>query len=929
MQNKLNKEETYQLCRTKINDLNKDASFTLKLRQYSSALLFLCLEIECTLSVKSFNYLLNLGSSLEKRSGVYVHKNRMKVINALKPSQILCQKKKKQIRENCEIEECILILVKKGEDIFERNSMKLSCVDYLVSNCNYTLLNKILKCYFVRESELRLVKVSKRTPLRYKFIEALNEGDTKKVERILYEELPKQRIGKRKSRRIRSRKIYDRNLDLKTRCNFLHLLALFNNESNLKKEWYQHLIKQGVSSVNQRMICGITVYHLLMLNFQSQADFNIALIKWMIQYKGEAKKVSDGYGNNLLHIYCSLPKIDLKVINFLRTATKVDVLATNKKNQTIFEILLQNNHLSPQVFEYLLSKKILKLNQKYRSNLNLLHLACKQGSVNAQLVKLILQQKIIGINDLCSRGNTCLHYYCRNGNVNPEIVKNLLKRGVDVNLKNDKHKAALHLLCQKQQNPQLQNIQLLLQYGADINIKTADNYNILHYLCSKDHLNFETIEMVLKNGLNINSKTNSGQYAIHFLIENIHRGKLMEIFQTFLNYKVDLNVLDASKQNLLQIVCQKNNPSIEIIKILIKNDNGKWCIGNIGDPPFVAHLKTQTVSIKILQLLIENGADKNYISGDYENYLHIYLKHNEDPSIKIVKYLYKLTNADLNDTTCDGVTVLFFACCKESPSLSIIKYLITKGADPMIFQKGAFTAFHQICRIPNIPVPLFKFLLQKMTNLNLLDNVHRSALHYVCDKPYPSLELIRLLLENNANVDQVDSDYVTPLHLISNSVNPMEDYYKIFIKFGVDLNAIDRNGDTVIHWLCSRINCPLGTVKLLIKNNALCDLKNSTLWSPLHWACNQRAPSIRLLNLLIVNGNQINDKDVKSRSPLYLICSKDNPSYEAIKFLLSNGAKVNGQTYIKKASILHKIIRQIMDFSPFSGYNLKAEKKFY
>lgn len=120
------------------------------------------------------------------------------------------------------------------------------------------------------------------------------------------------------------------------------------------------------------------------------------------------------------------------------------------------------------------------------------------------ICKFLIEQLIDNINvKNIGNGFTSLHFACFHSNFN--IVKLLCQRSeLDINLKNNSGKTALHLACRKNLN--LNIVKYLISKGAYVNTIDKDNQTPLSYACQFNA--YLIISELISNPNTIIDKTN-------------------------------------------------------------------------------------------------------------------------------------------------------------------------------------------------------------------------------------------------------------------------------------------------------------------------------------------------------------------------------------------------------------------------------------
>ena len=149
------------------------------------------------------------------------------------------------------------------------------------------------------------------------------------------------------------------------------------------------------------------------------------------------------------------------------------------------------------------------------------------------------------------------------------------------------------------------------------------------------------------------------------------------------------------------------------------------------------HYSSFRGNLKIIKLLIENGADINALTINGLNMLHKAAQGNK-PSIII--YYYKKYNMDLNSTDKDNLNALHLATISGMDS-SVI-YLLSLGIDPNLQDVNGNTALHYAVKYNRTRI--IKKLLQYGAKKNIIDKIHKKTPVMLAEDNYEIMEIFRI-----------------------------------------------------------------------------------------------------------------------------------------------------------------------------------------
>lgn len=244
---------------------------------------------------------------------------------------------------------------------------------------------------------------------------------------------------------------------------------------------------------------------------------------------------------------------------------------------------------------------------------------------------------------------------------------------------------------------------------------------------------------------------------------------------------------NAANFNLFQklIFFSKNNESltnflIENILIFSHEINipGSW-----GYTPFM--VACMYSNIKIVELLIDNGAKINHLD----------------------KYL-------------DNALILSSSYANGNENDEIMEFLIKKGINTNTFNEFGQNAFMNICHFSNIHIA--NILLENNTNINeqsIQDDT--TSLMQMCE--YQNIKMVEFLLKNGADPNLKDCNGDTALFYVLTS-KESNDKYKIInllLKYGAYVNTVDNKNKSLLENLIkyNPKSVSIKSIKILLEKN--------------------------------------------------------------------------------------------------------------
>lgn len=309
----------------------------------------------------------------------------------------------------------------------------------------------------------------------------------------------------------------------------------------------------------------------------------------------------------------------------------------------------------------------------------------------------------------------------------------------------------------------------------------------------------------------------------------------------------------------------KNDP--ELVKHVVEsNRNTINSIDENGRTPL--HIAVQNGNLKIVEILIKNGAYVNAKTPEGDSVLHYAIENFytrwDDVYFDILKHLVT-ENAEINAHAQDGDTALHkaikYSYSREwnQNSLDLVKFLVLKGAD--INSANNFskqTPLHLVAR-SNV-LEMTKYLIANNAEINVRDARGNTPLHEAALNG--NLEIVRYLTLRGANINLKNKSNDTPLHYAG--LNGHVDIIKFLITKNARLNDKNNSGDTPLHMAAKRGSSP--SVYYLLSKGAKVNTRNNYNLTPLHLAAGSGNKDT--VRLLVTNGADVTAKDKEGKIPL-------------------------------------------------------------
>jgi ankyrin repeat protein len=573
-----------------------------------------------------------------------------------------------------------------------------------------------------------------------------------------------------------------------------------------------------------------------------------------------------------------------------------------------------------------------------------LHLAADQG--NLEVAEMLLQHGA-DINSRNIGGKTPLHLAAVQGHV--EVAQMLLQRGADVNSQDVGGETPLQLMLQPTfpwgECNRLNLIKLLLEYGADVNSRDKTDATALHNASLVPNL--EVARVLLDHGANINAEDNQGQTPLLRVSgDERYSGKGrsdagFDMAQLLVEHGADVNTRDKEHETPLHLASYIPNP--KLVQLLLDHGADVHATNSRQKTPF--HRVSQAEypyedRFAVAQLLVENGADPNTRNKGNETWLHLATN---TLNLKLVQMLLD-RGANVNAKDNQGWTPLHRVLFKlkaedyypDEVFFGVAQLLVEHGANVDTRDKDHVTLLHlaSYFRERN----LVRVLLSHGAYVNAEDDQGRTPLYTLfweaddySDEDF--FGVAQLLVERGAVLNAREKNYETPLHLVS--YLPDLKLVQMLLDRGANVNAEDNRGRTPLHrvFLEAKYYSDeefFDVVQLLVGHGADVNAQDNGYETPLHLAF--YFPKLKLVRMLLDHGANVNAEDNHGRTPLLRVLGakgySDEDCFQVAQLFVDHGADVNARDddhetplHLAFYFLEHKLVRLLLDH----GANINAE----
>ena len=217
------------------------------------------------------------------------------------------------------------------------------------------------------------------------------------------------------------------------------------------------------------------------------------------------------------------------------------------------------------------------------------------------------------------------------------------------------------------------------------------------------------------------------------------------------DYEPDIFIAAAhGKLTTIQYQIEQENVDIN------KTTQRKYEKENIMQGSSILHIASQYGHFKIVQYLVEKGADVEAKDEDQKTHLH---KACQKGLLANVQYLVE-KDANIGAKDKEEKAPLHIAC--ENNNLPVVQYLIQTGANIEAKDKNQLTPLHVACQKGHLPI--VQYLIEKGADIESKDCLEGTPLHYASF--YGKTDVVQYLVSKGANKNSKDKFGRIPLGIV-------------------------------------------------------------------------------------------------------------------------------------------------------------------
>ena len=273
--------------------------------------------------------------------------------------------------------------------------------------------------------------------------------------------------------------------------------------------------------------------------------------------------------------------------------------------------------------------------QKCSGGKSSFHVACEKGQLD--IMKFLINLHV-DIESKCESGATPLISAAINNEY--PAVKFLFENGANIRATTDNKSTALSIAAG---NPlSIRIVKYLIYKGADIeNICSSGNTPLLYACYNKA---YDNAFLLIEKGANVRQINKRQVNCLHILSARDYDEKALPLLELLINKNCDLEAKDKYGNTPLQTAIYNNN--LPYVKLFISHGANKKCFDSLGKT--LLHQAVENQNMEIIQYLISIGLKVNK-KDNYHKTPLFYAANNE----KIIQFLLD-NGADPNHTDKDG-----------------------------------------------------------------------------------------------------------------------------------------------------------------------------------------------------------------------------------------------------------------------------------
>lgn len=506
---------------------------------------------------------------------------------------------------------------------------------------------------------------------------------------------------------------------------------------------------------------------------------------------------------------------------------------------------------------------------------------------------------------------------------NNELVPALISGGADINSRNGSDQTLLHQAIVKEDSD---TAIFLLEQGADMNALTADQETPLQLAI---HCRLpKVVDKLCILGVSLSAPNNKGDCPLWTTLESDQE----DISSILVKHGVDTDCWgpgpEGCFQTLLHRAIDQNKESAAIFLIRSGCDldsprqpgpNGEGG-DSVKERASPLHLCCQWGLTRVLQTLIDHGANVNALEYENKSPLHIAIQSQYE---EIISILLCHPNIDLKIRDKLGNTPFATALTvRNHKAAQCILDRLPTAAEQMD-QRGK-NFLHLAIIKDDLESVLFLLSIQVNVNSRVHDVNQTPCLHLAASSENEMI--IRNLILAGARLNDRDATQKTALHVASERGRFQA--IQALLQNGADFDAVDGDGNNALHISVKEGHFNI-VKELLTESRINAEVINLKGRNPLHELCrcgkDNIASSICELFLECMPNYPINTPDLQGNTPLLLAYMRGQS--QLCRVLVKSGACLGAENKdgvtifnykLATNQLLHRLLDELAAESPWA-----------
>lgn len=291
------------------------------------------------------------------------------------------------------------------------------------------------------------------------------------------------------------------------------------------------------------------------------------------------------------------------------------------------------------------------------------------------------------------------------------------------------------------------------------------------------------------------------------------------------------------------------------------------------------HCATYRGNDKMVEFLLDNGADGNAATRDGSTALHLATQHGQRKVMKLL--LNRRVNSQMTDV--NGATSLQLAVGTATDEATVPLLVKNKVGVNIRNIRTGNTALHLAVerRRPRIIL----FLLDKGAGIDLINEAGLTPLQVAAATD--NCEAISLLLQRSAQVEARTHSGLTALQLAARNGHWVA--FDLLLIGGADINSWNNEGETLLHEQ-ARQGQSLSIASKILEDGANIEARSLRGYTPLQ--CAAMAGNKNMVMFLLDRGARIDVETAKGESLLHIIPAASPDCLEILRGFLNRGLHI-------------------------------------